>query len=193
MRRLSCGILPLSLNQPVDRVTVRLTPRVSYLYPVDKLKKEGRYQRLYEQIAGLTAKRSTPLSRMATVVAVLSHKMEYFFWTGFYLLEEDELFVGPYQGPVACQHLQKETGVCWAGIQGRKTVVVPDVEAFHGHIACDSRSRSEIVVPLLDSYGRPVGVLDVDSTSLNAFDETDALWLERITALVKPDQTQAEV
>jgi GAF domain-containing protein len=156
---------------------------------VEKQKKEGRYQRLYAQIAGLTDKRSTPLSRMATIVAVLSHKMDYFFWTGFYLLEEEELFAGPYQGPVACQHLQKGSGVCWAGIQRNATVIVPDVEAFPGHIACDSRSRSEIVVPLRNSNGQAIGVLDVDSTSLAAFDETDALWLERIVTLVRPDHT----
>lgn len=156
---------------------------------MEKQKKEGRYQRLCAQIAGLTDKRSTPLSRMATIVAVLSHKMDYFFWTGFYLLEEEELFAGPYQGPVACQHLQKGSGVCWAGIQRNATVIVPDVEAFPGHIACDSRSRSEIVVPLRNSNGQAIGVLDVDSTSLAAFDKTDALWLERIVTLVRPDHT----
>ncbi|HRY99063.1 MAG TPA: GAF domain-containing protein [Bacteroidales bacterium] len=154
---------------------------------MDSKKKEGRYQRLFDQIADLTARRSNALSRMATVAAVLSNKMEYFFWTGFYLLEEGELYAGPYQGPPACQHLAREQGVCWAGILTAAPVVVPDVEQFPGHIACDSRSRSEIVVPLMNAIGEVIGVLDVDSTAQGAFDEIDALWLTRIVALVRPD------
>lgn len=122
---------------------------------------------------------------MATLVAVLSHKMDYFFWTGFYLLEEDALFVGPYQGPVACQRLEKGKGVCWAAVVQEETIIVPDVELFPGHIACDSRSKSEIVVPLRNEEGRIIGVLDVDSSSLNSFDETDALWLGKIVSLIR--------
>lgn len=151
---------------------------------MDKTKKEGRYQRIYEQLKDLLTKSRNPEARMATIVAVLHHKMEYFFWTGFYMLTDGELIVRTYQGPVACQVLEKNKGVCWAGINRAKTVVVPDVHKFPGHIACDSRSNSEIVVPVFNPEGKVVGVLDVDSTSYAAFDEVDALWLEKIVALI---------
>jgi L-methionine (R)-S-oxide reductase len=91
--------------------------------------------------------------------------------------------VGPYQGPVACQELEKDKGVCWAGVNGGKTVVVPDVHKFPGHIACDPRSRSEIVVPLIRE-GKVIGVLDVDSRELHSFDAVDAGELERIVGLL---------
>jgi GAF domain-containing protein len=110
--------------------------------------------------------------------------MDKFFWTGFYLLRDGELIVGPYQGPVACILLKKNTGVCWAGINEAKTIVVPNVHEFPGHIACDSRSQSEIVVPLKDRAGNIIGVLDVDSKELAAFDELDALWIGRILELL---------
>ena len=153
---------------------------------MNNARKDGRYARLFEQISALLEKRSVPLSRMATIVAVLSHKMDDFFWTGFYLLVEDELFAGPYQGPLACQHLEKGKGVCWAAVLRNQTVIVPDVDQFPGHIACDSRSRSEIVVPLRNDGGKVIGVLDIDSIDLNTLDETDAFWLEKIVALVRP-------
>jgi GAF domain-containing protein len=121
---------------------------------------------------------------MATVAAVLHHKMDGFFWTGFYLLSNGKLIVGPYQGPVACQVLAKDTGVCWAGVNEQQTIVVPDVEQFPGHISCDSRSKSEIVVPVRDKDGRIIAVLDVDSRQLDRFDETDAAGLEKIVGLI---------
>jgi GAF domain-containing protein len=120
---------------------------------------------------------------MATITAVLHHKMNYFFWTGFYLLDNGELIVGPYQGSLACIRLNKNTGVCWEGINSGKTVIVPDVHKFPGHIACDSRSNSEIVIPMKGNDGRIIGVLDVDSKEFNSFDETDKTWLERIIQL----------
>lgn len=147
--------------------------------------KSGRYQRLYVQIEELLKKSDNTIAHMSTVSAVLFHKMEDFFWCGFYRLEDGELIVGPYQGPLACQILRKDTGVCWAGIHQKQTIIVPDVEAFPGHIACDSRSKSEIVVPLFDKNGSAVAVLDVDSDRLNAFDEVDAEWLEKIIKLIK--------
>jgi GAF domain-containing protein len=110
--------------------------------------------------------------------------MPHFLWTGFYILDEGELIVGPYQGPLACQVLEKNKGVCWAGILRRSTIVVPDVHAFSGHIVCNSRSQSEIVIPLLDRNGHPWGVLDVDSHKLDAFSETDKTWLEKIVRLL---------
>jgi GAF domain-containing protein len=154
---------------------------------MDKEKKRQRYQRLHKQIKELLKKSANINARMSTVVAVLHHKMEYFFWTGFYLLQDGELIVSQYQGPVACMELEKDTGVCWAGINQQKTVVVPDVEKFPGHIACDSRSKSEIVVPLLNKNAEIVGVLDVDSKELNSFDEVDKEGLESIISLIYND------
>jgi L-methionine (R)-S-oxide reductase len=145
--------------------------------------KEGRYQRIYEQLTGLLMDKPNAIARMATIVAVLHHKMDNFYWTGFYLLDNGELIVGPYQGSLACIRLKKNTGVCWAGINRGETIIVPDVHKFPGHIACDSRSNSEIVVPLKDNEGKIIGVLDADSKDYNAFDETDAKWLEKINTL----------
>ncbi len=151
---------------------------------MDKGKKGGRYERIYEQLSGLLTSTEDIISRMATVAAVLHHKMDGFFWTGFYLLSDGQLIVGPYQGPVACQVLVRDTGVCWTGINKQKTVIVPDVEKFPGHIPCDSRSRSEIVIPVRNKDGQIIGVLDVDSSNLDQFDETDAAGLEKIVGLI---------
>ena len=152
---------------------------------MEKHKKANRYSRLYTQISELIAKSSNnPISNMATIVAVLHHKMDDFFWTGFYFLQEEKLQVGPYQGSLACINLAKNTGVCWAGINTKNTVVVDNVHEFPGHIACDSRSNSEIVVPLKNAPGEIVGVLDVDSEKFSSFDEIDAEWLENIILLV---------
>jgi len=149
-------------------------------------KLSARYQRIYAQLKDLFRDKGTCISRMSTMAALLHHKMPHFFWTGFYILDKGELVAGPYQGPLACQVLEKNKGVCWAGIMRRQTVVVPDVQNFPGHIACDSRSRSEIVVPLFDQNNKPWAVLDVDSKKLDAFSETDKLWLEKIAGLIRP-------
>ncbi len=149
------------------------------------MKKEKKYERLYIQIKDLIDKSSNnPWSNMSTIIAVLHNKMPEFFWTGFYLLQDGKLQVGPYQGSLACINLAKDTGVCWAGINKKQSVIVGDVEAFPGHIACDSRSQSEIVIPLRDKNGDIIGVMDVDSREKNSFDKTDALWLEKIVSLV---------
>ncbi len=124
------------------------------------------------------------MSKLATTVALLHHKMDHFFWTGFYLLDGGSLIAGPYQGPVACQLLEKDTGVCWAAINKKETLIVPNVHEFPGHIACDSRSNSEIVVPLKNAEGMIIGVLDVDSKALDAFDECDRGGLEKILSLL---------
>lgn len=149
-----------------------------------KQKKEGRYSRIYKQLEELLTATNNLESRMATVVAVIHHKMDYFFWTGFYCLDKGVLIVKTYQGPVACQVLRKGTGICWAGINQKKTIVVPDVHQFPGHIACDSRSKSEIVVLVKNKDGDIFGVLDVDSKDLYSFDEVDAGWLEKIVGLI---------
>ena len=144
-------------------------------------KKQGRYKRLYQQIGELQSKSNDLQARIATMCAVLHYKMEGFFWTGVYALHHDRLIVSLYQGPVACMELPKDQGVCWNAINQRAPVIVPDVSLFPGHITCDSRSKSEIAIPLFQPDQTIYGVLDVDSNKLDAFDETDAYWLQKIT------------
>lgn len=107
------------------------------------MNKAARYERIYQQISGLMQKCDDRQARMATVCAVLYHKMPYFFWTGFYLLKDERLIVATYQGPIACMELNKDQGVCWTCIRSDKTIIVADVHQFEGHIACDSRSKSD--------------------------------------------------
>ena len=123
------------------------------------------------------------IAKMANVAAVL-HESFGFWWTGFYRVAGDELVLGPFQGPVACMHIPFGRGVCGTAWQRNKTVVVPDVEAFPGHIACSSASRSEIVVPVHGEGGAVTAVLDIDSDKLGTFDEIDRTWLERIVELL---------
>lgn len=147
-------------------------------------KKEGRYGRIYTQLEELLKLTNDPLARMASICAVLHHKMDHYFWTGFYLYKEDKLIVGPYQGPVACQELEKDKGVCWAAFNSKESVVVPDVHAFPGHIACDSRSNSEICLPVYDRDGEIRAIFDVDSDQLDSFSEVDRIALENIMKLI---------
>lgn len=151
---------------------------------MDKDKKRNRYQRIYSQLKELLEPHDNIIANMSTIVAVLHHKFDYYFWTGFYILQEGDLIVGPYQGPVACIKLEKDTGVCWAAINKMESIVVPDVHKFPGHIACDSRSNSEIVVPVKDSNGKIKGVLDVDSKDFESFNKVDKEELERIVDLL---------
>jgi L-methionine (R)-S-oxide reductase len=146
--------------------------------------KSNRYERIFLQLEELLARTSDLDARMATVAAVLHHKLPQILWTGFYSIKEGELLVKMYQGPLACQVLKKNTGVCWTAILTKKTIIVPDVHKFEGHIACDPRSKSEIVVPLRDKSGVVTGVLDIDSKVLNGFDEVDGLFLEKIVSLL---------
>jgi|Deesub1362A_J573_1020465.scaffolds.fasta_scaffold00293_4 GAF domain-containing protein len=149
-------------------------------------KLEQLYARIYNQLQDLLGKSPHLLCKMATICALLHHKLNHFFWTGFYILINGQLCIGPYQGSLACQVLEKAKGVCWAGIKAKKTIIVPDVHQFPGHIACDSRSNSEIVIPLFDFQRNIWGVLDVDSRQFNAFSEIDQLWLEKIVQLLTP-------
>lgn len=151
---------------------------------MEEHKKDGRYSRIYKQLSELVLKSNNAQARMATIISVLHHKMDYFFWTGYYLIEDGEMTVNSYQGPVACQILAKNKGVCWAAFNKQETVVVEDVHSFPDHIACDGRSNSEIVVPLKNNYGKVIGVLDVDSSEKAAFSEVDAHWLEKILDLI---------
>jgi L-methionine (R)-S-oxide reductase len=150
---------------------------------MDTLKKQGRYTRIVIQLNSLLTKTVDPIARMATISAILYHKMDYFFWCGFYRVDGKKLIVGPYQGPAACQVLEGK-GVCIASVEKREPVIVQDVEKFPGHIACDSRSKSEIVVPVYDSEGNLVAVFDVDSKELDSFDDTDRIFLEKIVKQV---------
>jgi L-methionine (R)-S-oxide reductase len=150
---------------------------------MDTLKKEGRYTRMITQLESLLTKTDDPIARMATISAILYHKMDYFFWCGFYRMDGAKLIVGPYQGPAACQVLEGK-GVCIAAVEKGESIIVPDVEKFPGHIACDSRSKSEIVIPVHNRSGKIVAVLDVDSKELESFDETDRAYLEKIVKQV---------
>ena len=150
----------------------------------DKVRK---YEELAAQVKSLIAGESNEVSVLANVSAAIREQMG-FFWVGFYLVEGEQLVLGPFQGSVACYRIPYGKGVCGSAWAERRTLVVPDVEAFPGHIACSSLSRSEIVVPLWtkagDGKGSVWGVLDIDSTELSTFDETDRVWLEKICELV---------
>jgi len=152
--------------------------------PTSPAQLASRYERIGDQLKELFAKNDDPIARMATISALLHHKMPHFFWTGFYRLSGEKLVVGPYQGPLACAVLEGPEGVCWACVHQDEPIIVPDVHAFAGHVACDARSRSEIVVPVRDAGGKTVAVLDVDSDQPDSFSETDRLGLENIVALV---------
>jgi L-methionine (R)-S-oxide reductase len=150
--------------------------------PADK---GERYAAVAADIAAVLAGELNDMARMATIAALLADAFPQFFWTGFYVVDPtrpDELVVGPYQGTLGCLRIPFGKGVCGTAAATRQTVIVPDVHAFPGHIACDSRSASEIVVPVFDATGRLIAVLDVDSTEHAAFDEVDARWLQRIVA-----------
>jgi L-methionine (R)-S-oxide reductase len=148
-------------------------------------RKLRRYAGIRTQLVEQLAKSPDPIARMATIVALLHHKWPSWSWTGFYRTAENgDLLVGPYQGLIACQVLPAGVGVCQTALLRGETVVVPDVHAFPGHIACDARSRSEIVVPVRDASGAVVAVLDVDSTKPDQFDEVDAQQLELIAGWV---------
>lgn len=143
-----------------------------------------RYAAIRDQLAGLLAKTADVTARRATAAALLYAKLPDVSWAGFYLLRDGELVVDVYQGPVACLVLAPHRGVCWAGIDRGEPVVVADVREFPGHVACDARSRSEIVVPLFGGNGTPVGVLDLDSTTPGRFDDEDREGLESIVRIL---------
>lgn len=151
---------------------------------MSKDSKKRRYQRLHKQLEGLLGTTDNFSSRLATIEAILHHKIQYYFWTGVYMLHDGELLVHSYQGPVACQKLKKDIGVCWAAINQNKTLVIEDVHNFEGHIACNSATNSEIVVPLRNKNGEVIGCFDVDSKELGSFDEVDATELEKILDLI---------
>jgi len=147
--------------------------------------KAARYAALAEEVAAVLEGERNFTARLASVAAMLAQAFEHYFWAGFYLVDPakpDELVVGPYQGTLGCLRIAFGRGVCGIAAAEHRTVVVPDVEAFPGHIACDSHSKSEIVVPVFGPGGALIGVFDVDATELAAFDETDAAGIARILA-----------
>lgn len=145
--------------------------------------KEVQYKSLIPQIKSLIDGESNMIANMANICAALKEQFGW-LWVGFYLVENDELVLGPFQGPVACTRIQKGKGVCGAAWQNAQTILVPDVEQFPGHIACSSLSKSEIVLPFF-SNNEIIGVLDVDSTLLNDFDDIDKKYLKEIISILQ--------
>ncbi|PZX61914.1 GAF domain-containing protein [Hydrotalea sandarakina] len=144
--------------------------------------KQQQYNNLLPQIAGIVEGETDLIANLANITAMLKEQFNW-LWVGFYWVKENMLVLGPFQGPIACTRIQKGKGVCGTAWQQANTVIVPDVNAFPGHIACSSLSQSEIVVPIIHK-GEVVGVLDVDADTVNQFDETDKLYLEQIVQLI---------
>lgn len=149
---------------------------------VTNVDKEIQYQSLIPQIAALINGEKDQIANLANIAAALKEQFGW-LWVGFYLVKDNELVLGPFQGPVACTRIQKGRGVCGISWAQAETIIVPDVEAFPGHIACSSASRSEIVLPVFDNE-KVIGVLDVDSEYLSHFNEIDADYLKQIINLL---------
>ncbi len=146
--------------------------------------KQDIYEGLLRQIRSLISGETDETAVLANVTAAMASAFPHWLWTGFYLVRDGVLTVGPFQGPVACFHISKGRGVCGTAWERDETVIVPDVEKFPGHIACSSLSRSEIVVPVPGADGSVVGVLDVDSPELGTFDHVDGRYMEQIVLLI---------
>lgn len=144
-----------------------------------------KYQSLYPQLKELVAYETDKIANMANIAAALKQQFDW-LWVGFYLVKEEELVLGPFQGPVACTRIAFGKGVCGKSWEKAETLLVEDVDNFPGHIACSSLSKSEIVVPIIQN-DIVIGVLDVDSESLSHFDHEDSVWLNKIVKLVFPD------
>jgi L-methionine (R)-S-oxide reductase len=150
---------------------------------IHAVKREDRYRELLPQLHALISGETDMIANMANICAALKSTMD-FFWVGFYIVKNDELVLGPFQGPVACTRIAKGKGVCGAAWQAAETLIVPDVDKFPGHIACSSLSKSEIVVPVMKD-GEVVAVLDVDSDKLEDFTSVDEEYLGQIVTLIK--------
>jgi L-methionine (R)-S-oxide reductase len=143
--------------------------------------KEAIYRQVKRQVEGILEGENEPVAAMATIACLLHQALSTYYWTGFYrVVAPGELLIGPYQGTLGCLRISFDRGVCGAAARSKQTVIVPDVHEFPGHIACDPRARSEIVVPVFDRRGELIAVLDVDSDQLAAFDKVDQTWLENI-------------
>lgn len=150
---------------------------------IAKGNKEEKYALLYKQIVSLVDGENDTIANMANIAAMIHHTFG-FWWTGFYRVVNEDLVLGPFQGPLACSRIKFGCGVCGTAWKQRCTQVVPDVEQFPGHIACSSASKSEIVVPIFDHNNNVAAVLDIDSEFHDTFDNTDREWLEKITGLL---------
>lgn len=151
------------------------------------MSKETLYREAERDIAALIEGLDDPIAAMASCASILHERLPHASWTGFYrVIAPGKLLVGPYQGPPACLEIPFERGVCGAAARNRETQLVEDVHSFPGHVACDPRARSEVVVPLFGADGEVAAVLDVDSHQAAAFDQTDRAGLERIARLVEP-------
>lgn len=161
---------------------------MAYVARIDRpADKAARYAEVEAEVLAVLDGEPNLTARMATLASMLADAFDHFFWTGFYVVapdKADELVVGPYQGTLGCLRIAFGRGVCGTAAATRRTQIVEDVHAFSGHIACDSRSASEIVVPVLDSEGRLIAVFDVDATEKAAFDADDQVALERLMAKV---------
>ena len=146
--------------------------------------RETIYAEIKPQIEALITGEPDLIANLANVAAVLKEAFG-FFWVGFYLKKDDQLVLGPFQGPLACTRIDLDKGVCGHAYTTRQTVIVPNVDEFPGHIACSSAARSEIVVPLFDANGEVFGVLDIDSDQVDDFSEIDSTGLKHITALIE--------
>ncbi len=144
--------------------------------------KEEKYRELLPQLHALVSTETDFIANLANVAAALKQTFS-FFWVGFYIVKGDELVLGPFQGPIACTRIRIGRGVCGTAWKEVRTLIVPDVEQFPGHIACSSDSKSEIVVPMI-RQGEVVGVLDIDSDTLDSFDTVDARYLEEICTYI---------
>ncbi len=145
--------------------------------------REEKYAALYPQIQGLLAGENDQTANLANIVAAIKEVFG-FFWVGFYIVKDGQLVLGPFQGPVACTRIPFHKGVCGHAYTMAETVIVPDVDAFPGHIACASASKSEIVLPVKNQAGKVTMVLDVDSDTLNDFSVVDQQGLEKILGLI---------
>jgi GAF domain-containing protein len=149
------------------------------------LSKEEKYQALLPQMSALLAGETDAIANQANFIAALQ-EVFHWLWLGFYFVKENELVLGPFQGPVACTRIQKGKGVCGTAWLKNQPILVPDVEAFPGHIACSANSKSEIVIPIHNNVGEVIGVLDADSEYLNHFDEVDKRYLQELLKCLFP-------
>ena len=179
-----------------------LSPMAEYTFVADRTgelrldaaTRETRYTEIRAQLSAVLDGEDDLLAAMTSIVCLLHNAFPYFYWTGFYRrIGPAELIVGPYQGTLGCLRIPFDRGVCGAAARDRRTLIVPDVHAFPGHIACDASSASEIVVPVLSAAGDLIAVLDVDSSIPDAFDDTDARHLEAIVALLSGMEVQPVV
>jgi len=146
--------------------------------------KEEKYKTLLPQISSLISGETDLVANLANVSAALKEAFS-FFWVGFYIVKNNELVLGPFQGPIACTRIGFGKGVCGTSWKEKKTIIVPNVDEFPGHIACSSASKSEIVVPVFNSQKEVILVLDIDSNQFNTFDETDKFYLEKLASIIQ--------